>query len=355
VCNLRCKYCGNDPDPSVEPLEINYSLDDLKRFIEKDSDAIICFYGGEPLLRVNIIKWIIDNIKAKKFCIQTNGLFLDRLELEYLEKFDTILVSIDGRKEVTDYYRGTGTYDLVIKNIRKIRRKGYDGDIIARMAVSEKTDIYSDVKHLIELKNPNFDHVHWQLDALWDLPPKQRYKDFDLWVDTIYNAGITKLVNYWYEKMEQEGKVLGIVPFIGIMKTLLTGEKVYLRCGAGIDAFTITTSGRIIACPVALEFDEFYLGDIWTTEPYELPWKIKIGGPCLRCEYNFICGGRCLFANKTMLWGIEGFEKVCETVKHLINELIRIKPRVQDLIDKGIISIDDFNYPPYNNSTEIIP
>lgn len=73
------------------------------------------------------------------------------------------------------------------------------------MAVSEKTDIYKDVKHLIELKNSQFNHVHWQLDVLWDLPPYQRYKNFDKWAKE-YNEGITKLIKYWIKKWKKREK-----------------------------------------------------------------------------------------------------------------------------------------------------
>ncbi|MGQ4833118.1 MAG: TIGR04084 family radical SAM/SPASM domain-containing protein [Candidatus Asgardarchaeia archaeon] len=356
VCNLNCKYCGNMPDPTIAPIELSYDLSILKSFLSKDGDVDICFYGGEPLLRIPLIKKIMDEIPANHYILQTNGLLLKKLDTEYLNKFDTILISIDGRKEITDYYRGTGTYDKVMENLRDIRERGFEGDVIARMAVSGKSDIFLEVKHLIELKPPyNFDHVHWQLDVLWDFPPKQRYDNYEKWVSEVYNPGITKLVNYWYSTMVNKQKILGIVPFLGIMKTLLYNETTELRCGAGINAFAITTDGRITVCPIAPEFKFATVGTIFNSSPHDLPYKVTIGEPCLSCEYYHICGGRCLFANKTKLWGEKGFLEVCDTVKHLIRELMRIKPEIEKLIAKGIFMKEDFNYPPYNNSTEIIP
>lgn len=354
ICNLRCKYCGNNPDPSIEPIDITYTIDDLKFFIEKDPEPVIAFYGGEPLLRIKLMEEIMDKIRAKRYILQTNGLLLHKLNPKYLKKFDTILVSIDGRQEVTDYYRGRGVYQRILRNIKYIRDKGFRGDLIARMAVSGKTDIYEDVKHLIELRDPGFDHVHWQLDVLWDSPPYQRYENFDEWLEE-YNRGITRLIEYWINEMKVKRKVPGIVPFLGIMKSLLFNEKVKLRCGAGIDAFAITTSGRILACPIAPEFEWNILGDIYNSSPMELPGKIEIEEPCKSCEICHICGGRCLFANKTKLWGEEGFKKVCKTVKHLVNELLKVKPEIEQMIRNGVIRIEDFNYPKYNNTTEIIP
>ncbi len=357
VCNLKCRYCQNEPDPFIEPFKPQFTINELKQFISKDTNPIIAFYGGEPLLNIEFIKKVIDEIPARKFVIQTNGLNLLRLDRYYLKKFDTILVSIDGRKETTDYYRGEGVYDKIMENIRYIRENGFQGDLIARMAVSHETDIFLDVMHLLKLKDPGFDHVHWQLDALWDIPPASRYggiKGFENWVKNSYNPGITKLVNEWIKNMEG-GKVLGIVPFLGIIKMLIWGSDGLLPCRSGIDAFAITTSGKILACPIAPEFEFNVVGEIKSSHPRKLLNSVPINGPCLDCEVKNICGGRCLFANKTMLWGERGFKLVCSTVKHLIDELVKVKDKIVEMLDEGIILKKDIYYPDYNNTTEIIP
>lgn len=60
-------------------------------------------------------------------------------------------------------------------------------------------------------------------------------------------------------------------------------------------------------------------------------------------------------AKKHKLWGDEGFEKICDITRHLINELRRQAPKVKEIIESGLISIDELNYPDYNNGCEIIP
>jgi hypothetical protein len=64
-------------------------------------------------------------------------------------------------------------------------------------------------------------------------------------VQNSYNPGITALIEEWIAQMNQSNQVLGIVPFIGIMNTLLTGTSCKLRCRAGIGAFAIQTNGEI--------------------------------------------------------------------------------------------------------------
>ena len=61
-------------------------------------------------------------LTAKLFMIQTNGLLLDKLEPKYVNRFHTILVSIDGEEALTDYYRGKGTFRKVIDNIKLIKK-----------------------------------------------------------------------------------------------------------------------------------------------------------------------------------------------------------------------------------------
>lgn len=349
LCNLNCIYCGNEPNPYGEPTWISYDLNQLKKFLEYDENRIIAFYGGEPTIASDKIMWIMDNIGALKFVLQTNGTLIKKLEPKYLLKFDTILISIDGRKEITDYYRGRGIYDIVISNTRYLRNIGFSGDLIARMTISGKSDIYLDVKHLIELNL--FNHIHWQLDVFFDAPP-HRYDDFDLWLRN-YIAGIDKLLDLWINKM-REGVVLGLVPFQGIIKIIIEGPKGRLPCGAGIDAFAISTSGNIFACPITPS-DDFKVGNIWSPRPQDLPNKIRVSSPCTACPYYPICGGRCLYANRTMLWGEKMFFKVCLATRHLIDRLKALLPEIERLVNQEIISWKDILYPPYNNTTEIIP
>lgn len=367
-CNLNCRYCGGSFLPQDVPFDLQYSLEDLEQFMLKDPERSIAFYGGEPLLNLEPMLKIMDQIPAKYFSIQTNGTMLKEIPLNYLAKFHTILISIDGRKEVTDTNRshGESIYQIVVDNSRWIKENGFTGDLIARMAVTNNADIYKEVTHLLSIKDNQgkqlFDHIHWQLDVLWGTDdilwsPTGSIKEmdwsiFDEWVSKNYNPGITKLVDLWVEKMEK-GKVLGIAPFLTVMDDLLAERKTSMRCGSGVDCFAINPHGFISSCPIAYE-EEFKVGDL-ASEPEKLRNSMLVDEPCLSCDVYDLCGGRCLHANKTMYWGKEGFERVCGTVKHFINELKRVQSKVQEMINEGIIQEDDFAYPEFNNGCEIIP
>ncbi|MHA1200112.1 MAG: TIGR04084 family radical SAM/SPASM domain-containing protein, partial [Candidatus Heimdallarchaeaceae archaeon] len=231
--------------------------------------------------------------------------------------------------------------------------RGFQGDLIARMAVNEKSNILDDVLHLLNTDILTFDNVHWQLDVEWDEGIETRWMKFDKWAEE-YNAGISKLVKYWLDEM-REGKVRGIVPFLGTFKHILNETTTDLPCEAGLRSFAIRTDGKITICPLPPEYDFTVMGDIKGSITQLLENKMMVGNKCQECEVYDLCGGRCLFAEKSKLWGEDGFDKVCNITKHYIKELEEIKEEVLKLINQGIIKYEDFNYPEYNNTTEIIP
>lgn len=363
-CNLQCKYCygkscddiGTDfGDFEIDyslPKEMNYSIELLKEFCEKDPDCILTFYGGEPSLCMEKIRQLMDNVPAKHFLIQTNGLLLDRLEPEYVNRFHTILVSIDGDEELTDHYRGAGVYRKVMENLKLIMNNGFKGEIIARMTMAEETDIFKQVMWLLSNEEFPFTSVHWQLDAgFWknDFANRQ----FGKWVEENYNPGVKRLVTYWVDCMERFGKVLKLYPFLAVMHSLLNGEESLLRCGSGWINYSILTDGSIAPCPIMGGMKDFYVGHIRTAHPLKLK-KIRVAKPCSECSILNECGGRCLYANITKQWDAQQYALVCDTVKNLLESLKQEEPRVRRLIKEGKIALSDFDYLKYNGC-EIIP
>lgn len=363
-CNSECKYCFGeameDMDDDFKSFEVDYSLAQriaydirlLEAFCKQDPDCMLTFYGGEPLLCMNNIKQIMERVRAQQFMIQTNGLLLDRLEPNYVNRFHTILVSIDGDEELTDYYRGKGTYRKVVHNLKLIKRNGFRGELIARMTVMEQTDIYKQVTWLLDNDEFSFSSIHWQLNAgFWKNDFGRR--DFKRWSKECYNPGIRKLVEFWVDKIESNGIVLRLYPILGIAQSLLTGEESLMRCGGGWTNYAIQTDGQIIPCPTMWGMKDYYLGHISNANPLKLK-KVCVSKPCSNCNVFNICGGRCLYANIVKRWDSIAYSSVCDTVKNLIASTREQMQRIKRLIKRGRISLSDFNYMKYNGC-EIIP
>jgi len=330
-----------------------YSVQALKNFLQEDPSPVLVFYGGEPLLQIPKMKAVMEMIPWARFVIQTNALLLDRLDKQYLERFSAIFASIDGDEALTDYYRGRGTYRRVTNNLKTIREEGFKGEIVARMTVGEETEIDSQVLKLVENPNIPISSVHWQLDALFwqnDFPKRH----FTTWATNNYNPRLRRLIHVWVEHMKAEGQVLKLYPFVGVMESMLLGKPSRLRCGAGWSLFNIQTDGNITPCPVMAGLKDFYLGNINETRPNKLHEITSASQPCTQCDIYHLCGGRCLYANTTKLWGNRGFALVCGTVRNMISSLREALPEVKKLISEGRVDLNDFRYEKYNGC-EIIP
>lgn len=141
-CNLRCQYCtysGIYDDNNRTHADYDMSYETAKKAIDfylnrsMESDELIFgFYGGEPLLKFELIEkcvnYINETVQNKKinYTITTNGTLLTKkiAEFLFLNNF-SIVISLDGSKQEHDQYRvfpnGTGSFDTVMRNLYSIR------------------------------------------------------------------------------------------------------------------------------------------------------------------------------------------------------------------------------------------
>lgn len=366
-CNLQCKYCfgeslddfdeefGDDLEVDYNlPRKANYDVADLDCFVRKDPDCVLTFYGGEPLMHMHKLRQIMDVVTPKMYMMQTNGLLLDKLESKYINRLNTLLVSIDGDEALTDYYRGKGTYRRVIENLKLIKTNGFSGELIARMTVMEQTDIERQVKYLLQNDDLAFTSVHWQLNAgFWGNDYQRR--NFKQWTQTSYIPGVDALVRHWVDHMEQTGVVLKLYPILGIANSLLNAEtNALMRCGSGWINYSIQMDGQIIPCPTMWGMKAYYAGHIKDADPLKLPKLFVTNKPCSDCKILGLCGGRCLYTNIVKRWPDEAYRDVCHTVEKLVESVQNQTPRINQLIHSGRLRLGDFDYLKYNGA-EIIP
>ncbi len=151
-CNLRCEYCtysgiyNNNRTHSNQRMSIETAKKAIEFFLERNtelSDAVIGFYGGEPLLEFDLIKQCVEHAKSQvegkriRFNMTTNGTMLNDSIVDYIVENDFALaISLDGSKKEHDINRkflnGEGSFDIIINNIERIRERypDYKGIII---------------------------------------------------------------------------------------------------------------------------------------------------------------------------------------------------------------------------------
>jgi|GEM_PF-5728521 len=128
-CNGKCIYCYQEAQN--KRTFSNLSFDEIKSFINymeslnKDLNLpkSIEFFGGEPLLRKDILK-IIDFILSKgyKINIATNGtlpIIRSNSMLEYIKNPNVhFRISLDGHtKELHEKFRTKNSFNKILENI----------------------------------------------------------------------------------------------------------------------------------------------------------------------------------------------------------------------------------------------
>jgi MoaA/NifB/PqqE/SkfB family radical SAM enzyme len=128
-CNLHCAGCYsrcNHATVDSEPVR-QLTDEDWFRVFDEAEDLGISFIllaGGEPMLRRDVIE-AAGKKKNILFPIFTNGTFMDD---RYFELFDSCrnlipIMSIEGKKDVTDARRGEGIYARLIQNMDEIKKR----------------------------------------------------------------------------------------------------------------------------------------------------------------------------------------------------------------------------------------
>lgn len=114
-CNLQCEYCFANAGEKNNNMSLDTATSIVEWVFEKTDrpNVKISFFGGEPTLRMPLIKHVVNQArelsrrtgKGYLFYITTNGV-LSRSSLEYLVNNEfTFVVSSDGHPDVQDLLR----------------------------------------------------------------------------------------------------------------------------------------------------------------------------------------------------------------------------------------------------------
>lgn len=146
-CNMKCRYCSYSGDGILDRKRNtnSMSVETAKKAIDflydksnENEHVTIAFYGGEPLIKYNLIKEIVDYSNKKfigkkiTYAITTNGTIINDEIIELLSKnnFNTT-ISLDGVKDTHNrnrrmLYDGRGSYDTIIGNLNYIKNKALE-------------------------------------------------------------------------------------------------------------------------------------------------------------------------------------------------------------------------------------
>jgi uncharacterized protein len=165
-CNLACTYCIASELEKMT-MDINCGISAIDMFIslaEGASDLEFTFTGGEPLLRLEILKDLVRYADTKSrnagmnpsFIVKTNGTILnDEIIAIYKTYKFKVVVSIDGLPEFHDKYRktinGNDTQRIISENIANLLKN--EISCVASLSVhpSHASYIIKNIQHLYNL------------------------------------------------------------------------------------------------------------------------------------------------------------------------------------------------------------
>ena len=137
-CNFRCKYCCYSGEYAnwrehKEKKQTKESLEDIISFISneavKEGEISISFYGGESLLVLDKIKFVVQRLillfkERISFSISTNGYLLSKPVIDWICSVPRVNLSItiDGDEEMHNLNRvlsdGTPTHRKILSNLQ---------------------------------------------------------------------------------------------------------------------------------------------------------------------------------------------------------------------------------------------
>lgn len=134
-CNMACGYCYEGSltrTPTMMSLEIAERVVDwIQRQVRLHGFKVVdlTFFGGEPLLNVELLRWIAEIVRRKCysqkifFSLVTNGTLLSRQTVETLKQvaLNVVQVTLDGPQQTHDVLRpfrdGSGSFSRVLSGI----------------------------------------------------------------------------------------------------------------------------------------------------------------------------------------------------------------------------------------------
>lgn len=322
-CNLRCDYCyecyKENKYMTQETIDrvCDFILKEIskeKGFLGKDSISglIIDFIGGEPLLCIPQMEYIIDKLYLGIaeirpeilpyviFSISTNGV-LARTEKakEFFKKYENILnlsVSIDGVKELHDAHRvdkdGNGSFDEAFASFKYLQNTY--GNINNKMTfVPESVKYLKDsVLFLIKEGVPSI-HCNFAYEPIYTFQDGAN----------IYNS-LTSLADELINLHDNT--------FVSILDDYILGQKIQTSdnfCGGTGSMLSIDVNGNfypcIRYCPVSIgeekardvSFGSLDIGLFKTKESLKLrdylksiTYNSQSSDECINCPISGGCG-----------------------------------------------------------------
>ncbi len=315
-CNIDCDYCylpdrSNRRRMSLETVRQTLSAVMSVPELLRDEGFTVLWHAGEPLTvpidhyrrAIKIIESVVANRVPVSYQLQTNGTLIDDAWCEFFAEFDVrIGLSLDGPPLLHDRHRvdrlGRGTHAAALRGMRLLRRHRIPFGmlcVVTEDALDRADELYeflvlNGVGH-VALNIEEQEGVH--VTRAFSRPGiRQRYKSF---LARLYERSCDA-PGIWIREIETAKKAVRYGD-VGARQAARPFAVLSVDTEGNFSTYSPELLGQ--ACP---EFDDFALGNVWTTpllEAFSGPTHRRLGQAirggiekCRReCGYFDVCGG----------------------------------------------------------------
>ncbi|HIE41267.1 MAG TPA: radical SAM protein [Candidatus Aenigmarchaeota archaeon] len=302
-CTNNCKFCYIKNKkikelPKEEIFEIIDSLDNSTKKLNLKPIRIY-FSGGDILLRKDIFK-ILEYCSKKNIDIGILGnpnLLTSRIVKKLSNLISRYQISIDGLEKTHDYFRGTGSFKMSIKALKKLKKEKILTIVqstVSKININELpslfkylsdrklADVYSFARLVPEGKGKSFKK---------ELPTPKQYREFLLRMFYVYQ----EIIKEDKEIYLSEKDPLWALLFYEL--GLINPKKIqYCIGGCGIGKqLVIDVDGSVYECrryPIKIgEMPKQKLEEIFSSNQHKYHIQINRIEGCKDCSLLYYCRG----------------------------------------------------------------
>ena len=340
-CNLCCTYCyggehgqyhSKTPFMSKETAlcAIKFLVRNNKSI---DNEITINFFGGEPLLNFELIKFVVQICETNfqdhnfVFSLTTNAtLITDNIADFFRKHVFRVMVSIDGYKEIHNYHRkysdGKGSFSNAMRGVQILKEHGVEFRI--RATLDHKFyDKYYEINDFLKtlgadrvtisrLINYKDDSFEFPLDISKLRDENKHLKSYVIHV-------VNEVLNGSYPKN---------FPLLSAFKKIVFAEKSLINCGAYVGGTAISSDGKLYPCHRFVGMKDFDFGNVFDGVDKEKLEKQLISLDentryCNNCFGKYICQRSCLRdLAKSGGKYISHTREYCDILKETINDAL---------------------------------
>ena len=239
ACNFNCTYCPQKKEKKTITREtIRAAVDFFFPFLSYKHKVYIGFYGGEPLLAFDQVKYAVRLLLGKNrqenkdiaFTLTTNGSLINEPILKFFNKHRfAIQLSFDGLAQEKSRQRGSLAHTLqVMKQIQSYSNIAFEiNSVFTPQTVG---DLCASMRFIIEQGGPD---ISFSLSAgeTWGLVTLETLK-----------KEMARLVDYLVLYYKRTGQIP-----VKNFRPMVSPPGIS-RCGAGKDHMAVTPEGKVWGC-----------------------------------------------------------------------------------------------------------